>query len=243
MLAVQVHADFFAATIRALTGRSDLRGLPVLDLGCGDGQLVEALGKLGLDSYGCDLVLADTDDRLRVIKQPYRLPFGDTSMDAVVSTGVLEHVQNPTECFYEVARILRPGGLAMHLYPGRWYLPYEPHIYVPLVNYMWAHVPRWWLQLWAILGVRNRFQRGLGWRATAEANAQYCGSGIAYRSTRHYRRLSLDIFDRCEWPMGLYIAHAPGGTARLARRLPFRGLVGLLCREARMGLLVQYKGA
>lgn len=96
------------------------RPLTVLDFGCGEGQLVHALVRRGFDAYGCDIAGVPVGQgRLRQVGSPYRLPFGDDSIDVVVSTSVLEHALNKEECFREIHRVLRPGGLAMHLYPGK----------------------------------------------------------------------------------------------------------------------------
>lgn len=65
--------------------------------------------------------------------QPYRLPFAANEFDVVGSTSVLEHAQNTEECYRAIHRVL-PGGVALHGFPGKWYLPRKPHIYVPLVN-------------------------------------------------------------------------------------------------------------
>ena len=40
-----------------------------------------------------------------------RLPFDDAVFDACVSNYVLEHVEHPREHFFEVARVLKPGGV------------------------------------------------------------------------------------------------------------------------------------
>ena len=61
----------------------------------------------------------------------------------------------------------------MHLYPSKWYLPSEPHIYVPLVNVFWPRCPRWWLALWARLGVRNEHQGHMGWKEVVDINVRY----------------------------------------------------------------------
>ena len=39
-----------------------------------------------------------------------RLPFADSSFDAVFSLSVLEHVRDPFRCAAEIARVLKPGG-------------------------------------------------------------------------------------------------------------------------------------
>ena len=40
------------------------------------------------------------------------LPFFDASLDAIVCTGVLEHVENPCLAVEEIRRVLKPGGEA-----------------------------------------------------------------------------------------------------------------------------------
>ncbi|MEM7306540.1 MAG: class I SAM-dependent methyltransferase [Planctomycetota bacterium] len=39
-----------------------------------------------------------------------RLPFGDGTLDTVLSTEVLEHVPRPRQCIGEMGRVLKPGG-------------------------------------------------------------------------------------------------------------------------------------
>jgi SAM-dependent methyltransferase len=223
----------------------------VLDWGCGQGGLVEALRTIGYDAYGCDIWAGPAPASgshtaaprnapylLPISTEPYRLPFADCTFDVVLSTSVLEHAQNKSECFAEIHRVLKPGGVAMHLYPGKWYLPSEPHIYVPLVNWFWPYCPRWWLWLWAALGVRNEFQGGLSASEVVLRNARYCRNGLSYWSTRRYARLANAVFGNCEWPMDFYIEHADGGMARLARRALGRRLGELLSREFRMAFLL-----
>jgi SAM-dependent methyltransferase len=242
---VEVSATFIEHALSHIAGIERAEAT-ILDFGCGAGQLVQRLATRGFDVYGCDVVIppsgGETCGRLRMIpRDPYRLPFQDASFNAVFSTSVLEHAQNKEQCFKEIHRVLKPGGCAMHLFPAKWYLPYEPHILVPLVNYLWPHCPQWWLALWAILGVRNEFQGGMSWREVVKANRAYCAEGLSYVPTSRYRRMSLGVFGNCEWPMKFYIENAEGGFASLSRKLPFKGLAGLVSREGRMSFLVQRK--
>jgi SAM-dependent methyltransferase len=153
------------------------RGAKVLDFGCGKGQLVEAWQSARFDAYGCDLTgeLGD-GTRLTAIEEPYRLPYEDQSFDLVVSHQVFEHVQNPGEAFAEIARVLKPGGASLHLFPGRYY-PIEPHTYVPLGTICRA---RPWLWLWALAGIRNDFQHGLSARETVQRNSVYLRDHTRY---------------------------------------------------------------
>lgn len=48
----------------------------------------------------------------------HRIPFDDESFDGVFSSNVLEHIPHLTETLAETRRVLRPGGLAVHLLPS-----------------------------------------------------------------------------------------------------------------------------
>ncbi|MBL0225662.1 MAG: methyltransferase domain-containing protein [Geobacteraceae bacterium] len=93
----------------------------VLDIGCGTGQLLAALGrsfpKTGL--YGLDLAYNMTrcsSDRLGsgailVNGDAEHLPFRDGAFDLVVSTSTLQWVENLDEFFRQCHRVLDPAGL------------------------------------------------------------------------------------------------------------------------------------
>jgi SAM-dependent methyltransferase len=236
-------ALFFIRAAREFAGVDRTDGLAVLDFGCGRGDLVRALRHLGLNARGCDFSanLAADEHLSPIPADPYRLPYPDDSFDLVISTSVFEHAQRTEECMAEIHRVLRPGGIAMHGFPGKWYLPVEPHIRVPLVNWFWPLAQRPWLAMWAIAGIRNKYQRGLSWREVTRLNATFVREGLCYRTTRHYSVVSDRVFGNHEWAMRFHIEHSPGGAAALARRLPLRSLTGPLIREFRTRFLVQRK--
>ena len=239
-------AAFFARALTDLAGVRGTTGIRVLDFGCGAGALVQKLVALGYDAHGCDVVavadLLAEPHRIRpVVLSPYRLPFDENSFDAVISTTVLEHARNPAEYNAEIHRVLKPSGVAMHLFPSKWYLPSEPHLHVPLANFFYPNCPTWWFALWALLGQRSPHHRNWGWRDTVKSYRDYYDTGVYYLSTREHERWSRLVFGNCEWPMEFYITHAEGGFARLCRKFPFRKLWGLISREFRMAFLLQRK--
>jgi SAM-dependent methyltransferase len=241
-------ARFADGLIRDVTGLAPAPQVRVLDFGCGAGELVDELSVLGYDAYGCDIrrrwpgAPGASGSRLGTIRlEPYRLPFPDAFFDVVISTSVLEHAQNKVECFREIHRVLRGGGYAIHVFPAKWYVPVEPHLRVPLVNHFWPHCPRWWLALWALLGVRKRSQRGWAWRAVVAANAAYCADGLCYWPQSRYRRLSYETFGDYASPMDLYLRHSYGRFARLAQVPPLRAPAAWLSRTFRMAMVVNRK--
>jgi SAM-dependent methyltransferase len=108
-----------------LADRGLSRRAHVVDLGCGTGELVVALSRrlrdariVGID-LSPDMLLfagrhATTDGRLRfTVGDAASLPFDDASVDLVVSTLSLHHWSQPSDAFAEIARVLRPGGVAL----------------------------------------------------------------------------------------------------------------------------------
>lgn len=209
----------------------------LLDFGCGYGLHMRAYMRAGFDAYGCDVTEYRADDRVRMIERnPYRIPYDDNFFDVVVSTSVLEHAQNTEELFREIKRVLKPGGLALHLFPTRWYLPHEPHIFVPLSNFFGNNVPRWWLAMWAKLGKRNQFQQGKSAAEVTELNVNYCRDGLWYLTCGEYERIAKRVYGNYQWPMNTLLRYSDGGFANLARKFPLFpwGFVGRHCRMALM---------
>lgn len=204
-------------------------GARVLDFGCGGGHLVSAFLGMDLDAYGADVARYWHDDaagRLRTIpSDPYRLPFDDGYFDLVTSTSVFEHVQNPHECLVEIRRVLKPGGVTVNLFPGKWYLPTEPHTGVPLGNLIGS---RLWLGLWAQLGVRNKFQKQMDRAQVVESNLRYLRTGVKYLSRREAVVLANEVFGNCGFATPEYVRYWHGGAAALGRRFPLPGYSSLL---------------
>lgn len=239
---MRTEAEFFQRAIRDVA-RLEPAAVSVLDFGCGRGELVRELNNLGVSARGCDVdpYWSGPQPYLRAIeRKPYRIPFLDASFDVVVSTSVLEHAQNTEEIFRELHRVLKPGGCAMHIYPGKWYLPSEPHTFIPLVNWVWPWVPRWWLWLWVVAGVHTKDQAGNTWRQRVALDAGYCRDGICYRTHRFYRETSTAVFGGGEWMMDYFLRNSDGGVASIYRRAP-NPVMAWLCKHFRMGFLVQRK--
>ncbi|MDQ7857904.1 MAG: class I SAM-dependent methyltransferase [Armatimonadota bacterium] len=97
----------------------------VLDLGCRDGSLAEALGLEARRTVGVDidieaLRLATNQARLRGVAADLWgwLPFADDSVDLVVAGEILEHLPFPEVLVSEAARVLVPTGTLLGSTPN-----------------------------------------------------------------------------------------------------------------------------
>ncbi len=89
----------------------------ILDLGCGEGVLVEKYGKQGYDIVGLDYNYSSP----RILRGSIlNIPFSDSSFDLVLCLDVIEHlhVDEQDEAFGEVRRILKPNGTAVFALPN-----------------------------------------------------------------------------------------------------------------------------
>jgi SAM-dependent methyltransferase len=197
-------------------------GASVLDFGCGIGDAVAAWRAAGYEAYGCDIVLEQPGEWLHVIERPYRLPFSDATFDLVVSNQVLEHVQDHDAAFSEICRVLKPGALSLHLFPSRW-SPREVHVRVPLASLLQA---RWWIGLWAWLGIRNEYQNGLSWRDVTEFNLEYLHKRTNYLSRRDLIAAGQRSFEETRFIENLFLKHGK----RTQRVYPLVRLVPPLAR-------------
>lgn len=110
---------------RELAGRGRSHKPMIVDLGCGPGDLAVAISRrlrdariVGIDLSPSMLLWAGrhatTDGRLRfMVGDAADLPFDDASIDLVVSTLSLHHWTEPADAFAEIARVLRPNGVAL----------------------------------------------------------------------------------------------------------------------------------
>lgn len=111
--------------IRAVLDGFDLRGVKVLDIGCGSGGITLSLaadhgaaGVVGIDVEQPVLDKARSRATARglearvefVLIEPGAFPFPDESFDVVFSKDAMIHIPDKEALFEDVFRLLRPGG-------------------------------------------------------------------------------------------------------------------------------------
>jgi len=105
--------SFYQKYIDALV--PDALDVPVLDVGCGVGQVVAALFQLGVTAHGVDVSHPNIEQArkhsdLCQIYDGKKLPFPDGEMGVVGAFNVLEHVEEPEAFLKELVRVTKPGG-------------------------------------------------------------------------------------------------------------------------------------
>lgn len=115
------HDDEDRATFQAKTGVTldSLKGLKILDAGCGGGRYCKVAGEAGANVFGADhthavnkasLLCAHLPDVRFVQADLKHLPFTPGSFDFAFSIGVMHHDADTRAVFDAVAPMVRPGG-------------------------------------------------------------------------------------------------------------------------------------
>jgi SAM-dependent methyltransferase len=98
----------------------------ILDFGCGTAKLVAMGAETNLDIWGADnfsynkewQAEADAAVGAKVVNiQDGVLPFPDRHFDIVIANMVFEHVPDPSASLPEIARVLKPNGRFLALFP------------------------------------------------------------------------------------------------------------------------------
>jgi SAM-dependent methyltransferase len=121
--------DHFEATIRR-----PLNGLRLLEVGSGVGLTVAAARRRGIEAFGIEPGGDEYEGALQISSEVLReagidsevireangeaIPFPPAHFDAVFSSNVLEHVDDPPRVLAEIVRVLKPGGFAQIVVPN-----------------------------------------------------------------------------------------------------------------------------
>lgn len=120
----------------------------LLEIGAGTGWQARALSEAGFNVDAIDLPPeSEISGHARNRHWPIsdydgvHIPFSDDSFDLIYSSNVLEHVTNLDALIEEMRRVLRPGGMALHLLPNpQWrilsLITYYPGQAVDFIRYL-----------------------------------------------------------------------------------------------------------
>ena len=120
--------------LRLLERFSAANGGPrrILDVGCGTGGFLEAAARcdvaVGMDHEPLALALCRRRGARELIQHDVASspwPIGDRAFDVVTALDVIEHVDDDAGCLAEIARVLKPGGVAI--------------VNVPSFQWLWSY--------------------------------------------------------------------------------------------------------
>jgi 2-polyprenyl-3-methyl-5-hydroxy-6-metoxy-1,4-benzoquinol methylase len=119
-----------------LSGLSYLEGLTpgkMLEVGCGNGQLLRQATAAGWRAVGIDFdavaiaAVRTIANAEAFVGDLVSMKFGDGEFDAIVMNNVIEHLPMPDGVLRECRRILRPGGRLVLVTPNLWSLGYKEY--------------------------------------------------------------------------------------------------------------------
>ena len=155
---------------RRLQSISQGEKIAVLDMGCGDGTVIEFLFDYGYDLYGYDFPKRQAslqkrlepyfgqefEKHIRFMKNERVIPFDENSFDVIYANQVFEHVQFLESMISECSRVLKPGGILLANFPLATD-PIEVHLKIPFAHWLPpGNLRTRYLYLFYLLGLRPK---------------------------------------------------------------------------------------
>jgi SAM-dependent methyltransferase len=167
----------------------------ILDYGCGSLAPLVTLGTArGIDIYGVDLPCHQESERFRLLDSEGRIAFDDHTFDVVVSNQVFEHIAQPRPAFGEIARVLKPGGTFIAVFPDNavWF---EGHLGLYFVHWLMRYPRLVYCYLVACHKIGLGYFRDTnGARAWADRMLVIMRTEVFYASARDLRRWLVEAF-------------------------------------------------
>ncbi len=206
---LHINRRFLLETARETVG--DGR---ILDFGCSDASGIEWGLRESVDVVGVDIQPIVEHPLLHVCA-PTTLPFPDSSFDAVVSNMVFEHVMHPKEVLRELDRVLKPGGLMLHMWPSSEAV-FEGHCRLLFAQNLRSER---YLRLCHALGLGVRSQKKRGSREFAKKWLRYMDEQCNYLPRTELTQLFNDAGFSFEHRERDYLRYRFGSAPILAARL------------------------
>ena len=113
-----------------LLNKKDLKSKNFLEVGCGMGYFSNLATKAGAKVTGVDVgpkliaICKSKNKKAKfMVASASSLPFKDSSFDILLSTEVIEHVENQNKAIKEMARVLKRNGILVITTPNKLFKP------------------------------------------------------------------------------------------------------------------------
>jgi ubiquinone/menaquinone biosynthesis C-methylase UbiE len=242
-----VNYGFVVAQLLARGGK----GKRALDFGCGGGEVVAAARRANIDMVGADIFQVGEQTRMRHVESGALgstifemvdgcLPFPGNSFDIVCANTVFEHVEQLDVALAEIARVLKPDGLFLNIFPTIGVFR-EGHCGVPFAHWFQSTpvAQKHYLRLMRKLGF-GHLTAGKAAEEWAAGFADYLQRFTFYRSLRASKLAHLRHFVSVERAEAEYAGFRLSGRSSALKRLVEAPLVRLLTQAAiaRLGFVV-----
>lgn len=192
--------------------------LKVLDMGCGTGNLINYFKDYGHDLYGYDFPdrahhlknnLGDYfgeayDDHIRIMRDERVIPFDDNQFDVIYANQVFEHVRFLDAMIAECARVLKPNGVIIMLFPFATY-PFENHSKIPFAHWISPGKTRIrYIYCFHLLHLGYRMPNMTRWESATWWNT-YLKEQTYYRFMNEYTSLSDYYFEKWHFDTEAYV--------------------------------------
>jgi len=210
----------------------------VLDYGCGRGEVVNLGRSRGYEFFGVDRD-APANERPEFFRplDGAKIQFEDHFFDVVISNQVFEHVERPKDALREIARVLKPGGVFLALFPDRsaWF---EGHVGLYFVHWMGPRTARFYMETCYKLGF-GYFREGKSAKEWADFMSHQLATDVFYHSRSDLRMWWEEAFGSQPLPIERdYMMFRLGPASRFVKGPVFSPLLSFVCRK-RAGLVWQ----
>ncbi len=144
-----------------LLTKKDLKGKKFLEVGCGLGYFSNIAYKSGAKVTGIDIGpnLVKINKKLTPkctfkVASASKLPFKDNSFDVVLSTEVIEHVDNQKDALKELARVVKKGGILVITTPNKLFKPLFD--FLSFTRIRLYHGNENWIYSWDMLKIMKK---------------------------------------------------------------------------------------
>ena len=110
-------------------------GADVLEIGTGTGAQLRELSAVANSAIGVDLHSSylQAPSYNFTYYDGVNLPFADNSFDVIYSSNTMEHVMDEPGLHLQMKRVLRPGGIAVHVVPSCAWRMWTTAVYYPML--------------------------------------------------------------------------------------------------------------